>query len=148
MAVFEDADAAYQDAYRLDPLSPIVNINIAQNWYNMGRREEALDRLLEVIRVSPEFAGTYRNLNLILGTGDDLADVFRWYRKAAELDPDSWILPANMAMLLIDLGEMDRADKMLIKASAQAPGQGWLVNRRRWWYLARSDFDGLRRYFA
>jgi TolB-like protein/Flp pilus assembly protein TadD len=104
-------------AYRLDPLSPIINHIYSLRLAALGDFEGAEARLLKAIEIDPAFARGYQGLAALyfheLGRLDDAAIMA--YR-ATRLNPE---IPTNYALLaniLLNLGDTEGAERWIDRA--------------------------------
>ena len=56
---YEEALEQIRLAAELDPMSPIIQTNIAETTWNIGRTEEAMEQLHRNIERNPEFPNNY-----------------------------------------------------------------------------------------
>ena len=92
-------------AAQLDPLSSIVQINIASALNRLGRGEEARQQLQQLSQMDPDFASTYDMLGNIDASNGQLAKAVQWYRKAMQLDPGNGRTMESAAMTFLALGD-------------------------------------------
>lgn len=102
----EEALALYRKGAQLDPLSAIINTNIAGTLEALGRFDEALVQHEKVIEVAPTSTiGYAAKARFYVGVSGRFDEAFPWYRKAFSLDPDSPTINALIATLFWDLGD-------------------------------------------
>jgi TolB-like protein len=93
-------------AQELDPLSPVINITVAETFRDLGRREEALAQINHAIEISPAFASAYITkseiMSWLFGRPDE---GLRLAKYAAELDPQSLNACLGMAQQFSLLGD-------------------------------------------
>ena len=78
----------FRKALELDPLSPVVNVNIASALRAAGRPEEAVERCRRAIEIEPGLANAYALLSQIYADELNQPDeAVRYQRKAVEADP-------------------------------------------------------------
>src|SRR6266536_1927161 len=61
---FDEAIAEGARAVELDPLSPIINVNQANNFIIAGRYDEAIHQIRKALELDPEFGYAHSNLGL------------------------------------------------------------------------------------
>jgi TolB-like protein len=77
-------------AQELDPLSPVINLTVAETLRDLGRRQEALEQIDHVIEVSPAYATAYLTKSEIMSWSfGRLDEALRLADYASELDPQS-----------------------------------------------------------
>lgn len=102
----------FEHALRLEPLSVVVNINLAEALRSAGRREEAIDRLQKIAdagSTSVQYNRVMAELQLEQG---QLVAAYRHARRALDLEPDDAMAIARMALVLQDLGQLERRQKL------------------------------------
>jgi tetratricopeptide (TPR) repeat protein len=93
-------------AQELDPLSPVINITVAETLRDLGLHNEALAQIDHAIEISPAFASAYVTKSEILAWSfGELGPALRLYNYATELDPQSLNACVGKALLLSNLGD-------------------------------------------
>ena len=92
---FDEAVAEGARAVELDPLSPIINVNQANNFIIAGRYDEAIHQIRKALELDPEFGYAHSNLGLALELKGDLPGAIAEFRRAHQLDGD----PMSLAYL-------------------------------------------------
>ncbi len=146
-------------AQELDPLSPVINITVAETLADLGRHDEALAQIDHSIEISPAFASAYIvKSDLMAWSFGKLDQALQLSDYAVELDPHSLSACVGTARLLSHLGDDDRAimnierclelgpmlgdaDKAL-ETLAQAVATGWRGNWRL--LLGLRSLDSIR----
>jgi len=113
MAQPKEAFEALQRSWSLDPLSAIVNANMAAEWWIRGRTEEALQAADRVIQATPESPLGYRRSGRIMRTSGGLAEAVSLYRQSLEVAPDDPNSLLELGSLLVDLAMYDEAENLL-----------------------------------
>jgi serine/threonine-protein kinase len=85
---FDEAVAEGARAVELDPLSPIINVNQANNYIIAGRYDEAIHQIRKGLELDPEFGYAYSNLGLALELKGDLPGAIAEFRRAHQLNGD------------------------------------------------------------
>ena len=102
-----------QRAFALDPLSPIVNTNMAAELWIRSRTHEALQAANRVIQIAPDGPLGFRRTGRIKWTSGELADAVSWYRQSIEIAAEDRNSKLELGALLIDLGVYDEAESLL-----------------------------------
>lgn len=102
-----------QRALALDPLSPIVNTNMAAEMWIRSRTNEALQAANRIIQISPDGPLGYRRTGRIKWTSGGLAEAVNWYRQSIEKAPEDKNSRRELGSLLVDLGMYDEAESLL-----------------------------------
>ena len=92
---FDEAVAEGARAVELDPLSPIINVNQANNFIIAGRYDEAIHQIRKALELDPEFGYAHSNLGLALELKGDLPGAIAEFRRAHQLNGD----PLSLAYL-------------------------------------------------
>jgi TolB-like protein len=93
-------------AQELDPLSPVINITVAQTLGDLGRHEEALAQIDHAIKISPTFASAYVTKSEIMSWSfGKLDEALRLSGYASELDPQSLNACLGAARVFSQLGD-------------------------------------------
>lgn len=115
-----DRDAQHSNAFdilqrtfALDPLSPIVNTNMAAEYWIRGHTDEALQAAGRIIQVAPDIPLGYRRTGRIHWTSGRLAEAVEFYRQSLKLAPEDKNSRLELGALLTDLGFYDEAESLL-----------------------------------
>ena len=102
-----------QHAFALDPLSPIVNANMAAELWIRSRTDDALQAASRVIQIAPDGPLGFRRTGRIKWTSGELAEAVSWYRQSIEKAPEDRNSRLELGALLVDLGLYDEAESLL-----------------------------------
>lgn len=102
-----------QRTFALDPLSPIVNANLAAERWIRGNNRDALQAAQRVIQIAPDGPLGYRRTGRIKWTSGELAEAVNWYRQSLEVAPEDPNSKLELGSLLVDLGVFDEAERLL-----------------------------------
>jgi len=118
----KEASAQIQKALSLDPLSIIINSNVAGYHAQFGRFEEAMAIFDKMIEIDPTANhGYWGKANLYWSVYGRLDEVALWYRKAMSLDPNNPMTNAFLGGLYLILGDDKRAECWLNQAIELGP---------------------------
>ncbi|MDB4349808.1 tetratricopeptide repeat protein [Omnitrophica bacterium] len=95
---------------------------IAVEYYNMGKKEEAIASLKKAIRLNPDDAKAYNNLGRIYGDLGRYGEAISSYKKAIELDPDLIVVYSNLGVAYVATGETKKARASFEEAINLDPG--------------------------
>ncbi len=136
---FDEAIAEGARAVELDPLSPIINVNQANNYIIAGRYDEAIHQIRKGLELDPEFGYAHFNLGLALELKGDLPGAIAEFRRAHQLNGDPMSLgylgnlygkTGNVTEAANILTELEQLTKTkYVSAYAFALVQGGLGNR-------------------
>ena len=109
---FDEAIAEGARAVELDPLSPIINVNQANNYIIAGRYDEAIQQIRKALELDPEFGYAHSNLGLALELKGDLPGAIAEFRRAHQLSGDALSL-AYLGNLYGKTGNVTEAANIL-----------------------------------
>ena len=113
-------------ALELDPLSPVINITVAETLENLGRSEEALAQLDHTIEIAPAYPGIYGVKSQILAYSlNHLDQAMRAREYAIDLDPESAVAFIGYAQLFSELGDDAMAIENIEHSLALGPDFVW-----------------------
>jgi len=96
-------------AYDLDPLSPIINVNLAFRLVERDRNEEAKRHFETALSIDPNFPNAYQGLMSIRIFEGDFAGAEALMKRLIEIDPDNASSQANHAVFLAQQGRFEEA---------------------------------------
>ena len=102
-----------QHAFALDPLSPIVNANMAAELWIRSRTDDALKAAKLILQIAPDISIGYNRTGRIKWTSGELAEAVDWYRQSIEIAPEDRNSKLELGALLVDLGDYDEAESLL-----------------------------------
>ena len=109
---FEESLASLRRAEALDPLSPIIGVNVADVFLYSGRPDEAIAQYKRVLSLDPNFAVAYFGLSQAHWSKGQNADAIATIRKYIELsgDPSGG---GQLGFFLARLGQREEALKVV-----------------------------------
>jgi predicted CXXCH cytochrome family protein len=122
MKKFEQAEAAYRKAIRLQPRFVPAYVNLAQMLSSRGLETDAVGLLRSGIRQVPDSAVLYHTLGLSLVRSKKAAQAVSLLGRAADLDKDNMRYTYVYAVALHSLGKTDKALSVLSGGLARHPG--------------------------
>lgn len=147
LARYEDALDQLRQALKLDPLSPVIAVTLAQDYTYLGDTESAMAEYERALEVSPDFIPLYAHLaamnRLSLRRPDESV---RWLRKAWEMDPEHTEYPSQMAESLLDLNQPEAARLWCEKALKLGPNRFWPNRAMMQYAWFTGDAELLGRY--
>ena len=116
---FDKGIAEVRRALELDPVSPIINVDLGTVYTLARRYDEAIAQLRGTVEMNPQFYRGHLCLGLALelkgATGEAIAE----YRKAFELNDDPVVL-AFLAHAEVSIGKQDQARQILGQLTEEA----------------------------
>jgi TolB-like protein/Tfp pilus assembly protein PilF len=106
----------------LDPLSAIIQINLAGVLESIGRFADAESRYRKAIEIEPDMPSAYAKLGRLFAFGKGRIDLaIPWYARAASLEPDGAGTLAALAELYRAIGDKGQAALWLERALKHGP---------------------------
>ncbi len=122
----EEALAHHEQGVELDPLSAIINNNVAFSLGALGRFDEALAQFKKVVEIDPAFPGAYGGIGGIYQAAlGRLDEAVPWHRKAIALDPGNPNIAAWHGRLYLDLGDYAQAEYWINRSLKLGPESMW-----------------------
>lgn len=142
---YREAAQIDAEAFRVDPLSPIVNTNAGFDALRAGRLDEAATRFGTAIDVEPMFPVPYSGMARLHMARGAPGEALVWTDRAVERAPTRAFYLARKAVLLMQLGDMERAGEWIAAAARQGPGSALVQDLRVGWLVAGGDREALAR---
>ena len=134
-------------AQKLDPLSPIITTNVAQDYIYLGDVDRALTEFEKTLEIKPDFVPVYAHMAALYGRSKRRPDeAVRWLRKAWELDPGHTEYPSQLAESLLDLGDGVNAGHWANIAYELGPDQYWPNRAKLLHALFIEDQESVKRH--
>jgi HAD superfamily hydrolase (TIGR01549 family) len=115
---FAQAEAAYQEALRLQPGFAAVFANLGSLYAQQQRWERSIAAFRQALRLEPQFAGAYRNFAKVWEKlGDEVRSLECWHR-ALEIEP-GWATVGEHVTLgnrWVKLGEVSKGERCYRRA--------------------------------
>lgn len=104
-----EAEAQYQRALKLDSKHAPALVEYARFKDRRGDLDEAVELYQRAARVSPQDASTFNDMGLCLARQRNYPDAIVALKRATVLDPKKWLYRNNIAMVLVEMGQVDAA---------------------------------------
>jgi len=111
---YEDAIAAYQVAIKLRHTYAEAMANLGGAYVETNAWEDAAHWCRQAISLEPQLAEAHRNLGAALYWKGDLADAKASLTTAAKIAPDDRVARKQLALVLIELDDLDGATEVLL----------------------------------
>jgi tetratricopeptide (TPR) repeat protein len=150
---YEEALALHRKAAELDPLSAGIIDEVGADLESLGRFDEALARYQRALEVDPGYATAYISIGEhYRSVSGKLDEAVVWHAKGISLDPGNPLNSAALGLLLLDLGDFDRAESWIERSLGLGPESFWPNFAMHGLHLYRGDeaaaLDYARRAFA
>jgi len=137
---FEEALVRIRLAAELDPMSPVIQLNVARAVWDTGRAEEALTLIRRNIERNPEFPDNYSVMAGFQTQLGHLGQAQRWNHEARKRNPDDHNWSAE-CLGFCDLGDVVSAENCAKQAREAHPEK--IVTGVTWATMSecRGDLD-------
>jgi tetratricopeptide (TPR) repeat protein len=109
---FDEAIAEGKRAIELDPLSTVINVDLAETFYYAHRYDESDKQLRKTLEIDPTSFYAHYNLGIVLQLKGDLSGAIAEYEKAKQLG-DNPLVSTLCAAAKAHAGDKDAALRML-----------------------------------
>jgi predicted CXXCH cytochrome family protein len=141
---YVNAEKYYRRGLRKDSLMNYARLNLSVA-YNMSKQnDQALQALLDAVKIDPKNERTYYNLALLYNEMGKREDAARAFSKAVELKTTNPRLYYNYALLLQQMGKSKLAAEMYNKGLAISPADAQLNYALSLLYLQGGQPDKAR----
>jgi len=89
---FDEADELSKKSFELDPLSPLINMNVGWNYFSAGMSNEAASQADKMIEIEPDFFGAYWLKGAIYLSEGEYEKAVEELKKAVSLGGHSIVL--------------------------------------------------------
>jgi Flp pilus assembly protein TadD len=113
MGRFDEAMAEAQLAQRLDPLSPLLNIYLAQQHMINGEVDAAMEAATKTLELDPAFAETHRTLGVFYRRTGRYSEAIAAFEKALELSARQSFALADLGLCYVVAGKKAKAQAIL-----------------------------------
>jgi tetratricopeptide (TPR) repeat protein len=145
----EEALQLLYKAAQLDPMSLIVQRNIAGTLGGLGRVEEGREVIQDLLQRDPTYASGYRWLGNIDADSGELAQAIQWFRKALPLDPGNGAALREAGLAYLALGDLEAvADIRAEMERHLGPDSDPSGDLEYWTYFAQSNWQEGIDWFA
>ena len=140
------AQEYYENAYQLDPKSPVAAYNVAWGFYQQGSEARAMEVFSNIIASDPYYPGAYTLVGYIVSDRGRLDEAIDMYQRALDVDPTNKSAAKGMIMAHIDLGDFEGAERWFAYVDEQQVGlpAAYLLKLRAMSLLAQGDLEGAR----
>jgi len=107
---FDESIAEGKRAMELDPLSPVINSDLGENFIYARRYDEAIAQLQKTVEIDPTFHFAHYNLGRALQLRGDVPAAIAEYEKAEQFNQDALVL---LAAAKAQLGDKEAAVRTL-----------------------------------
>ena len=118
---FEQAEAHYRAAAKINPAKPQMHYNIGNICMNRGNFDEAEIHFLKALELWPDFPRGNNNLGYLRLQQGRTNEAVESFKKSASLKPDLAEAQRNLAVALITLSRYDEAHEHVVSALEHLP---------------------------
>ncbi len=141
---FEEAESYYREALRISPRELSALLGYARLKERMRDPEKAAELYGQAVQNHRQDPAVYNDYALFMARRGRFAEAARIMERAIQLQPRRWLYRNNMAMILVDLGDVSGALQHLLAVQDEATAYynvGYLLIRK-------GDKDAAIRYLA
>lgn len=102
------AHKLFEQAYELDPKSPVAAYNVAWSYYQDGSEKKAMDIFSQIISNDPYYPGAYNLVGGILNTRGRLDESINMYQRALDVDPINKGAIKGLLIANMDMGKVEQ----------------------------------------
>jgi len=113
------AHKLFEQAYILDPKSPVAAYNVAWCYYQAGSEKKAMDIFSQIISNDPYYPGAYNLVGSILSTRGRLDESISMYKRALDVDPVNKQAIKGLMIANMDMGNIKQTEQWFTYASNQ-----------------------------
>ena len=115
MGRFDEAMAEHRRALELDPLSAIMNLDLAQDFFEARQYDQAIEQLRKTIELDPSFAQAHEYLGLAYVQKSMNKEAMAEFEKALAISPNAPPVLARLGYAYAVAGRRAEAQKVLDK---------------------------------
>ena len=119
MGRFDESIAEGRRAEELDPLSPVISMDVGANLTRARRFDQAIAQFNRTLALDPNFYAARYALGIAYQAKGQYGEAIAEFRKALALDDDPWV-KALLARSLAKAGQRDEATKILRELQAES----------------------------
>jgi len=113
------AHKLFEQAYVLDPKSPVAAYNVAWCYYQAGSEKKAMDIFSQIISNDPYYPGAYNLVGSILSTRGRLDESISMYKRALDVDPINKQAMKGLLIANMDMGNIKQTEQWFNYASRE-----------------------------
>jgi TolB-like protein/Flp pilus assembly protein TadD len=113
------AHKLFEQAYVLDPKSPVAAYNVAWCYYQAGSEKKAMDIFSQIISNDPYYPGAYNLVGDILSTRGRLDESISMYKRALDVDPVNKKAIKGLLIANMDMGNIEETKQWFTYADKQ-----------------------------
>jgi TolB-like protein/Tfp pilus assembly protein PilF len=101
------ANKLFEQAYVLDPKSPVAAYNVAWSYYQEGSEKKAMDVFSQIMSNDPYYPGAYNLVGDILTTRGRLDESINMFKRALDVDPVNKKAIMGLLIANMDMGKIE-----------------------------------------
>ena len=142
---YREAAARNLEAFRLDPLSPIVNTNVGFDALRFGDDATAKARFAAATEIDPAFPVPYSGMARLHAMRGELHEARRWIERAMQHAQSRAFYLARNGLFLLQLGDNGAAFKSIDAACCSSPENRFDADLVVAMHIVREDRAALER---
>jgi len=115
----DGAHKLFEQAYVLDPKSPVAAYNVAWSYYQSGSEVKAMDIFSQIISNDPYYPGAYNLVGGILQTRGRLDESINMYKRALDVDSANKGAIKGLLIANMDMGNVKQTQEWFDYANKQ-----------------------------
>jgi len=118
---YSEALSLHRKAAELDPLSPVILVNVGWTLFSSGLQKQALAQFYRVLELAPDFSGALTGVSIIKARAGEFEQSIIWARESTAADRGNIDFIANLIRMYLNIGELNTAKKLLSEAKIKVP---------------------------
>lgn len=106
---YQEALKLHRKAAELDPLSPVIQVNVGWSLLSAGQIEEAEAQFYRVLELAPDFTQASYGLSEINRDKGQVDEAIIWIRKAIDTDPGNISYKVRLSRLYLIINDLQAA---------------------------------------
>jgi TolB-like protein/Flp pilus assembly protein TadD len=143
---YEEALTLHRKAAQLDPLSPVIQLNVAWSLWALGNNQGALEQLKLVNKLAPNFATSRSAIGSVYASLGQFDLAVYWHLKALEIDQGNTQLYVSLIERYVDLDDINSANSVLKDMQNRFPNNEAVQRAQRMIQMAKGEYNKLLQF--
>ncbi len=140
---FKEALELHRKAAVLDPLSPVIQLNVAWSLNSLGQHEEAIEQFKLVNKLAPDYAASRSGLGVMYSIMGQLDLAVYWQLQAIKIDNGSAKLHLTLLNSYASLADIKNTTALYKKMHELYPDTDYTKNAKKVLDLFNRDYQQL-----